>query len=531
VASPETIYPNSVPVEHLERPHEKVTFWASAWTDYSVLHAGGEVIRQQAARFLSMRAKEPGDVYNARVARFVYTNLLGTILGWYSAKMFRRPPQIDVAPKDEAGKPTDGPLPADAQTFVDAFLESCDRGGTSFVDFFRPVFQQILLYQDAYILLDLPKSDPDIFENRAQQMDAGALDVYITLWTPQMVLNWDEDEQGDYEWVLLRTSRTEKALFGDDRHIDRWTIFDTQQVAVYETVYTDKQERPKNATLAEGSPRPHALADLGKVPLYKICIPSELWIADRISLPMRNYLNTENGLDWALSQNNLAIPVIIGGRVDEASFTKTEVGMWSLPDATEVKYLEQSGTAFNSAKDRLEQIREEIYRSSYLMDQGRSTAATPASQSGISKQADKEPANDTLNAYGDILRLAMQQILSDALAVRKIADLAVNVRGFTFADQDPNPAIDAATKVLDLSIPSPTLDKELQKQVAILLLPDANEALKTKIANEIDTAPTKQEQAAQQMEQQQAAFARGFGAVQQQQAPPQQQAPDTRMQS
>ena len=497
-----TEYADTVRVEQLDRKHPIWREQNIAWDDYEVLHAGGMRIEKEASRFLAKRAKEPDDVYRARLKKFTYTNLVGTILGWYQSKLFRRNPEIDIARLDEMGKALEGELPVDQQKFFKRFMENADRKGTSFTDVWRDIFRDLMLYRRAYLLMDLPASEPGQFRNLAEQLRSGALDPYLSVWNPSQVINWSDDQHGNLEWAVLKTCTEKRTVFGPVICVERWTILDQATIAVYEReAEMGANEKPEVARLVV-APRPHLLSAEHRLPLYRLEIPEVLWIADRISLPARDHLNTENALTWALLTNNLAIP-IISGRLDEKSLQMSEVGAWLFPEGTTMQFAEQSGSSFNISLSRLDGVREEIYRAAYLMDQGRSSQATPAAQSGISKQADKEPANDVLNAFGDVIRTAMQRVLSDVAVVRDYPSVGADVRGLSFDGDDPAIEMDLITAARALNIPSERLDKELLKRVARLLIPDANQTLLDEVVADIEKAEPRQdrEMASKQREQ------------------------------
>ena len=95
----------------------------------------------------------------------------------------------------------------------------------------------------------------------------------------------------------------------------------------------------------------------------------------------------------------------------------------------------------------------------------------------------------------------MQTILLDAAAARGITGVAVDVRGFDFTDKDPTLFITAIQQAQMLNIPSATLDKEMMKGVALSLVPDLNQIIKDRIADEIDTAGTREERELDRMKQ------------------------------
>lgn len=486
-------FEQSVPVNILEQQHRIHRELKEVWEDYEIMHASGTRMKMNANRFLAMRTKEPTDQFNERIKQFTYTPLLSTIAGWYTSKLFRTDPEVDMNIVDDLGIPTDGKLNTEQQKYFNAFMANADRKGTTLLDVTRELFRDMMLYRKALVQIDLPFSDPKQFVNRAEQLDSGALNAYLVVWNPQQLVNWSYDAAGHLEWVILQSYNEESLLLGKTEAVDRWTILTQTEIAIYERRYKlGDHDKPKAATLSV-PPRRHVLSAQQRVPLYELQIPDILWIADRIALPMRNHLNLENSYSWALNNQNLAIPYISGARLDEKSLTITELGLLNLPEGADAGYLEQSGSAFTISENRLERLREEIYRAAYLMDQGRSSEATPAAQSGLSKQADKEPADDVLNAFGDIIRAWLQQVLKDVAQVRSWNDIAADVRGFSFETDSPEFVIGLVTSIRALNIPSDSLDKELMKRVARLALPDANSAVVTQIITEIDEAASRQE--------------------------------------
>jgi FKBP-type peptidyl-prolyl cis-trans isomerase (trigger factor) len=159
----------------------------------------------------------------------------------------------------------------------------------------------------------------------------------------------------------------------------------------------------------------------------------------------------------------------------------------------------------------IQAIREEMYRQLYLQAQGRSSAATPSAQSGYSKELDMAPARDVLRALGDMLRNHMRAVIEDVAAARG-DQVTVDIRGFEFAEGDDPDQIKAAQAALELGIPSPTLEREIQKRIARYLLRDANQSVIQAVEAEIDAAPTREERQAAAEEAARRRIAESFGA-------------------
>jgi hypothetical protein len=123
----------------------------------------------------------------------------------------------------------------------------------------------------------------------------------------------------------------------------------------------------------------------------------------------------------------------------------------------------------------------------YLTAQARSTQATAAAQSGLSKQQDMAPSNEVLDGFGGVWREHFEAIVKDVLLLRSQADTEIDVQGLTFEDDQLGES-QAAMAVLDLGVPSETFRKAVYKRVARCYLQTDPETQAT-IDKEIDSAP------------------------------------------
>src|ERR1035441_3407100 len=81
-------------IKQLSQEHPDYTALRDTWYQLSVLYEGGHTIKEQAATFLVRRPKELQEIYQARLERFTYDNILGACFGWFRAALFKNPPTI-----------------------------------------------------------------------------------------------------------------------------------------------------------------------------------------------------------------------------------------------------------------------------------------------------------------------------------------------------------------------------------------------------------------------------------------------------
>ena len=170
-----------VQVAEIDQRNTEYEMNYEAWLDLSLLYTGGAMLKARAERVLKKRPREDEEVYACRLDRFTYQNILGTGLGWYGAALFDVEPEIFFNGK--AGS-----------DYYAKFLDDCDGLGTTYVDFFKKVFQFTLTYGRSWVLTDLRALSPGeappatLQEERERKL----LDPHIAAFTPLNVINWPE---------------------------------------------------------------------------------------------------------------------------------------------------------------------------------------------------------------------------------------------------------------------------------------------------------------------------------------------------
>lgn len=486
-------FPRTLPVAALDAQHPVYAANVQAWNDIDTLYCGGAAIKAEASRFLLKRPKEPGDIYTERVSRFTYQNILGTAFGWYQSALFAEDPSVAVLEgSSDASDARKAPYLA--------FQQDCNRGGKTYVDFWRQAALNLLLFRSAYVLIDLPRTD-GAPQSLAEQRATGALDPFLVLYDPRQAVRWSCDDRGNLNWIVFASSAQEDR-FGTASAdvIDRWYVFDRSRYAVYQATRRERRQKAETAYLIANGP--HALADQNRVPVRWVEVPEALWLANRVYLPSLSHLNMLNAYHWGLFMSCMPLPWVKGGLAQPGPVS--EVAWLELAEGGEAGYLEPSGVAYQTAAQELTALREEIYRQMYLQAQARDAGATAQSQSGVSKEQDMAPSRDVLAGLGDVLRAAMQGVLSDVALVRGDSGIRFDVRGFDFDNDDSAAETGADQAVLDMNIPSATLRRELHKRVARRVLKDARAEVLASVESEIDSAPDQQQQRRDM-------FATGFG--------------------
>jgi hypothetical protein len=451
----------------IEKEHPDYTANRAMWAQYRDLYAGGEQLRRNAATYLYRRDKEPETIYSQRLNQVFYENYAGSIIDWYAATLMRREPVLIFEGNNERGK-----------AYFNLLSDDCDLKGTNLSEFFRQQFTRALVWGKSYIAVEFPKvaATP---KTRAEEDASGRSRAYLIDYSPEEVINWSQDSEGNLEWAVIRTENLRQAKIADGvwTKITRWLYYDRQTYRMFER----QGEKGPIELVDEGA---HGLSALQMVPLFTLRVSEGLWLMNKAALLQLEHFNKSNALAWAVTMGLFAMPVVYSDKqwnqmVGESYYIQ-------LGTQDRFGWTEPEGKVYQIAADNLVRLKDEIYRVCYLMAQAGGIGVTNLSQSGISKQRDFSVTQEILRAYGDTVKESLGQVLRTIAAARQ-DDLTIEVLGMDEFDiGDFGNDLDDAKKLLELGIGSETLKKQLFKKLAFKYFCDARQEIKNQIAAEID---------------------------------------------
>lgn len=462
-------------VNNINQEHPEYAAQKEMWRRYRDLYSGGEQMKSNASDYLVQRQKEPSDVYSERLSRVFYENYIGSIIDWYAATLFRREPQLLLEGENRHGR-----------RFFSQFAEDCDLKGSALSDFFRSRLIDTVVCGRSYVLVDFPAA-PKGASNRAEEDALGFSRAYLVDFPAESLINWSRDGQGNFEWVMLRSSYFRKRNAASEV-ISRetvWRYYDAERYRIWRQVI----ESPASESSAESpielvAQGVHALAKQRRVPLFELKVSQGLWLMNKAGNVQLEHFNKSNALAWALNVGLFATPVVYSERdwnqiVGESYYIQ-------LGPNDRFGWTEPEGKVYQIAADNLSRLQEEIYRVCYLLTQAGGTASSAAAQSGLSKLRDFAITQEVLRAYGDAVKDCMKRVLRSIEAARE-DELQIDVSGLDEFDlQDFSSDLQEADQLLKLGIESPTLRKQIYKRLAFKYLCDVRQEVKDEIAREID---------------------------------------------
>jgi len=453
--------------ETINREHPEYVARRIMWRHYKDLYAGGEDLRRHAAEFLVRRHKEPYEVYMERLSRVFYENYIGSIIDWYAATLMHRDPSVLVDGTDAA-----------ARSFYGLLINNCDLRGTSLAEFFRQRFRQMLVSGSSFVVVDFPRINGPAL-TRAEEDASGRSRAYLADYGADEVINWNRDETGCLEWVVIRTSCLKQSKVTDEKWETqtRWIYYDRESFRIFR----QSGENQPVELIGEGR---HGLAALSRVPVFEMKAPEGLWLMNKAALVQLEHFNKSNALSWALTMGLFAMPVVYSDKKWEQMVGESYY--IQLGSGDRFGWTEPEGKVYQLAADNLQRLKDEIYRVCYLTIQAENMAAGSARQSAASKQLDFAATEEVLRAYGSLVRESIKQVLWAIAAARQDA-VEIDVAGLDEFDiNELGSELDDARKLLDLGIGSETLKKEVFKRLALKYLSDARQELKNVVTGEIE---------------------------------------------
>ena len=452
----------------INREHPEYIARKAMWKQYRDLYAGGEQLRLNAQDYLVRRQKEPGVVYQERLARVFYENYIGSIVDWYAATLMRREPMLLFEGSD-----------APAKCFYNLLSDDCDLRGTNLHEFFRQRFVQALVSGVSYLVVDFPRGKGPAL-TRAEEDASGKSRAYLVEYSADEVINWNRSDDGRLDWVVIRTSclRQSKVTDAQWERETRWIHYDRENYQIY-------RKTADSSPIELVDSGRHGLAALGRVPVFEMRVSEGLWLMNKSALLQLEHFNKSNALGWALTMGLFATPVIYADR--EFSQVVGESYYIQLGKDDRFGWTEPEGKVYQIAADNLVRLKEEIYRVCYLLSQAGSPAVGLRS-SGLAKQRDFNVTQEVLRGYGDMVKDVMKQVLRTIAEARQDG-VSIDVSGMDEFDiGDFGTELDDAQKLLNLGIGSETLKRQVYKKLAFQYLCDARQEIKNRVAEEIDGA-------------------------------------------
>lgn len=449
---------------------------------YQALYEGGETFRALIPDFMPASPMESARVYELRKKSAYYRSYVGPVVDFFSAQLFGAP-FIVRATDTEAGG-----VEAVDDGFYAAFKEDCSGDGADLAHFMKARFTEALIKGGAWVLAELPSDNGAPPASRADWSSRGLGRATLSSVAPENVLDWELGDDGDLAWAITyacafkrpnpRVSRTLKT--------ETWRLYDREVVETYELVVDPKKSKiTANTDVPLKSARPHGFT---RVPLVPVRLPPGLWLMARCADAQVEHFRQSSALSWATRQACYPMCVFNAKNPENEPPRPTGAGyMHTIGIDETIEFIAPATAPFAVIADQIKAQKDEIHRIAQQMANSVDNSAAALGRSGESKAADASATAICLLAYGEVVKRAIEEVYELVSDARGDEGIVFSIEGMThFTLGDVGTILDNAGKAANVIAQSPTLGRELAKQAAAMLLPEASQPTKDAIRAEID---------------------------------------------
>lgn len=518
MADTASAFPKAVKYKILKTRHSE--YMAEFWSRCRALYAGGpKLLENDKVLTLVMPTHGSEDVliYKERKKRAFYIPYPGSIVDKIVSELMAKP--INFQLEDTTDDTDDGGTAGssdlteeqkqDLPSFYEELIKSCGKPGgqkTSLSQFAREQIFTALQCQTAWALVDMPKKPEEGYVNALEQQKAKALDAYICPIDPECVVDWEERDDGELEFVIIQDIIAKRTGIEGNRNVVtmRWRYYTDSAWAVYEYQY-DVTKKPNGPTDNEDIP----LKDSGthsfqRVPVRRMKLPDGLWAMGKLEAMARAHMNQRNALSWGQLKALFPVPVLYmegpnpnnpitedAGRVNQ----KHGPGfMRVLAEKDKLEYFSPDTAPYQIAADDLNTIRDEMYRTLHSMAMSVDNSAAAAGRSADSKAIDQAAGAVILKALGGYVREHLEELLN-LIATGRKENLRFAAKGMdNFDDVTLSQIVLDAIGLATVSIPSAHFQKKFKLKIAKLAMgSDATEEDLDIITSELEENVTAEE--------------------------------------
>lgn len=477
------IYPASLPLAVLETVHPEYASRAPLYQTIADLVDGGHAIAARMRDYIQQRPGEDPALYEVRIKRFTYTNVLGQAIAAQVSKLSSGEVSIDGADDD----------------FWRVFRDGTDRNRKrSERELLECLFRELLMFGCCFLQVEKPKSDRAPLSLAEEELLG--LSPYVCLHSARSVTNWGETD-GLLSWVKLKNIDHNNKPTEEPKTIATWTFIDGDTIAVYsaevklkngkiiEVKVGGEWQASKDAPVSRSTEIAHGFP---RIPILKAIVPNDMWAGNSAYLIALQAMDLENSRYDAgiMSYVQRTIRPVMSPDSDlDQSFVDSDHPIKSgnayILRADAFEFNEGQGATVRTIGEYVQELHNTIR--SLFGQQSASTTKSAVEQSGASKKMDFVAQEVLLRAFGSLLI----DIYQDAIELVAIAAGKADrpsVSGLDVFDVDSLEAVWAIALDMDKinGLVPPTALKLFAKQLSGLLIKRVSAEQQSQIDQEIE---------------------------------------------
>jgi len=453
---------------------------AKYWRKCRAFYAGGKRLledRRLMKECFPRHLSETPTVYKERCDRAFYIPYAGEIINSLVAGLFGEELKIEGDPKPDE--------------FYDDFWEDCSPPGGRRQTLNELLKQQVLtslLCRRAWTLVDLPdvgydENGPVEFVTAAQEEEAGALDAYAVPIDPEMVLDWEESEDGELIWALILNTSQRRDSIEADRSItrDEYTYYTADTWERYVVEYAPGKEPQDEEEIDPVAGGAHTF---GRVPLARLEVDEGMWAMGKILPIAIAHFNLRNALSWAEYKSLFPVLAAFKQPMDPLNPNSEDPDrdvnqvygqgrVVGFANQDRLEYVGPDSGPFGVAMQDLNNLRDEMHRVLHHMALSVDNSAAALQRSAENKQVDQAATAIILRALGLCVREHTRDIYELVESGRVEDEHTWTVEGMEKFDEiNVDSLVTQAETVDTVSIPSATFKQRWTYMLARRLLGD-----------------------------------------------------------
>ncbi len=464
---------------------------------YGDLYRGGSDLWARLDRYLPKRPQETPERWAGRKGRAFYVPLASGMIDYFAANVFASGSKITLESGDEV-----------PEVYRD-FLANVDGRGKDWDFFWRKVLTRALIDQWLYVGISFPAPPPIASEVEGDEEagtarglqiasladeEAAGLNVPILTTIKRCSINdWELDDARKLKWIIIESCFRDRpfpveARAGTDAMKKSWILVESGQITSYAKPVKPLPGTEKDAVQTGAYP-------IKNFPLINFKIPRGMWVMGQCATMFLAIFRKWCDLANALYMGAYPMPVFKTEK--EMAAVLGEGYSIHLGREDNASILEPGGQSYQHLMNDLEAIKNETHRVTHQMALSANSASRSA-QSGESKLRDHGPTLIMLRAYAQIVREKMEETLNRIAELR--GDIGEDGEPMEFSvsgldEFDPiadfNSYLEnvALARALIPSGRSPTFDREIQTNIALKVVDNSSEEVKSTIIEELKTEP------------------------------------------
>lgn len=485
-------------------------YTAARWEELQDLYVGGYQLLEKAPRYMPRFVGENAERYAERLSAASYLAYMGQIADYFVANLFGQ--ELVVTPAADADDPnTPGTLPRD-DGFYAAFAHDADKRGTSLVKVLRELFTNALIKGKGLLALDFPRRG-EAPVNLAEEARAGASRAYVFEVPAEQLVDWEYDEHGGFDWVILERVIMRRASPAETRDllVEEFKVWTKENgIARWELFRTPAHKPSQRIGDDVDVPRVDGGATtFRQIPLLELQMPPGLWVGNKLGSLAREHFQRRSGLNAAENKSLFAIPFVkLGpevtapgeampsevqqnpnrGRDPRAEFHRR--GYVVLGKDDDLGFREPEGKAYELIDRQLEKLVDEMFRVVHQMAASVAATKTALGRAAASKAEDRNATEVVLGAYGALVRDFAKRVY-DCIGAARAENVIWTPHGLDkFELEDRDAVVKEALAVDSIAIPSPTFKKLYKTKLAFALLgsvpPETQDVIQSEIEDGVE---------------------------------------------